>query len=247
MSDARHHWDRVYETKDATEVSWYRAHLDTSLALIDQAARNRTSAILDVGGGESTLVDDLVARGYTDVTVLDVSEAALNATKARLGAAEPGVHWVCGDATSVPLPETRFDVWHDRAVFHFLTDPRQREAYVAQAARSVRAGGHVVVGTFGAEGPPQCSGLEVVRYDADALRDQFAARFDRVCHLQEVHRTPLGREQQVVWCLLRLTGGPREGYHYCERSSGGQNHESGPLGARWLRGEGGWSWPGPER
>ncbi|MGH7293537.1 MAG: class I SAM-dependent methyltransferase [Polyangiaceae bacterium] len=207
MGNAREHWDRVYETKDATEVSWYRAHLETSLALIQQAAAARSSAIIDVGGGESTLVDDLVARGYGDVTVLDVSSTAIEATRARLGEDAGKVDWICGDVTSVELPQARFDLWHDRAVFHFLTDPAGRAAYVKQVARSVRLGGHVIVGTFGPGGPLQCSGLDVVRYDAGALHDQFGGRFQLVRHLEEVHRTPLGREQQFVWCLFRLIGG----------------------------------------
>jgi SAM-dependent methyltransferase len=204
-SDKREHWDRVYETKKADEVSWYRAHLDTSLDLIRQAAPDPASAIIDVGGGEATLVDDLLARGYADVTVLDISEAALEATRARLGDAATRVKWLSGDVTTVALPEARYDVWHDRAVFHFLTGPLQREAYVRQVARSVREGGHVIVGTFGPEGPLQCSGLDVVRYDADSLHDEFGARFELVKHLEEVHQTPAGRQQQFVWCYCRRT------------------------------------------
>jgi 2-polyprenyl-3-methyl-5-hydroxy-6-metoxy-1,4-benzoquinol methylase len=199
------HWDRVYQTKKATEVSWYRAHLETSLELIDQAARDPASSIIDVGGGEATLVDDLLARGYADVTVLDISQAALQATRVRLGDAATKVSWVPGDVTTIELMEARYDVWHDRAVFHFLTDPAQRTAYVRQVARSVREGGHVIVGTFGPEGPLQCSGLDVVRYDAGALHEQFGARFELVKHLEEVHRTPMGREQQFVWCYCRRT------------------------------------------
>jgi ubiquinone/menaquinone biosynthesis C-methylase UbiE len=187
-------------------VSWYRAHLDTSLALVDQAAPDRRSAIIDVGGGEATLVDDLLARGYSDVTVLDISAAALEATRSRLGAKAAGVSWICGDVTELVLPPARYDVWHDRAVFHFLTDPAQRAAYVRQVERSVRVGGYVIVGTFGPQGPTRCSGLAVARYDAEALHHEFGARFEMVRHLDEVHRTPLGREQQFVWCFCRVTG-----------------------------------------
>jgi SAM-dependent methyltransferase len=206
-TSGREHWDHVYQTKDATQVSWYRAHLETSLALIEHAAPERSSAIIDVGGGESTLVDDLLARGYADVTLLDISSTALDATRARLGSSADQVRWICGDATAVELPEARFDLWHDRAVFHFLTDPAQRAAYVSRVARSVRPGGHVIVGTFGPGGPLQCSGLDVVRYDAGSLHGQFGPRFELVRHLEEQHRTPLGREQQFVWCFCRLVGG----------------------------------------
>jgi SAM-dependent methyltransferase len=207
MSDAaQEHWNRVYGTKAATEVSWYRAHLEMSLGLIEDVASEQTSAIIDVGGGESTLVDDLVKRGYADLTVLDISSTALDVTRARLGKSAQTVHWICGDATMVDLPAARYDVWHDRAVFHFLTDPGQRAAYVRQVARSVRAGGYVIVGTFGPDGPLRCSGLDVVRYNADALHDEFGSRFKLVRHLEEVHRTPLGREQQFLWCVCHLDG-----------------------------------------
>ena len=201
----REHWNRVYQTKEPTQVSWYRAHLETSLELTAQAAPDRASAIIDVGGGEATLVDDLMARGYGDVTVLDISDAALEVTRRRLGDRAAAVHWVSGDVTTVALPEERYDVWHDRAVFHFLTDPDRRTAYVRQVARSVRRGGHVIVATFGPEGPLQCSGLDVVRYDADALHDEFGARFELVSHREEVHETPGGRQQQFLWCFCRLT------------------------------------------
>jgi SAM-dependent methyltransferase len=157
-----------------------------------------------VGGGEATLVDDLLARGYTDMTVLDISDAALADTRARLGKLAGKVVWVCGDVTSVELPAARYDLWHDRAAFHFLTDPARRAAYVQQVTRSLRIGGHVVIGTFGPDGPLQCSGLDVVRYDAGSLHEQLGPRFELVKHLDETHHTPLGRSQQFVWCHCRL-------------------------------------------
>jgi SAM-dependent methyltransferase len=205
MGNARkEHWDRIYQTKRPTEVSWYRPHLDTSLSLIERAAPDRAAAIIDVGGGESTLVDDLVARGYLDLTVLDISATAIARTRARLAGAAARVQWICADATEVQLRETRYDLWHDRAVFHFLTDPAARAAYVRQVVRSVRVDGHVIVGTFGPNGPLQCSGLDVVRYDATGIHGAFGARFELVDHLEEMHRTPLGREQQFVWCYCRV-------------------------------------------
>jgi SAM-dependent methyltransferase len=202
--DRREHWERVYETKRPTEVSWYRRHLDTSLALIEEAAPDRAASVIDAGGGESTLVDDLLARGYTDVTVVDLSRIALDVTRERVGDRGASVRWICGDAASVELPGARYDVWHDRAVFHFLTEPSARLAYVGQVARVVRPGGHVVVGTFGPDGPAQCSGLDVARYDAEGLRAELGKRFELLRHLEEVHRTPLGRGQQFVWGLFRV-------------------------------------------
>jgi SAM-dependent methyltransferase len=198
------HWEGVYRSKAADQVSWYRAHLETSLRLIEQAAPDPGSAIIDIGGGESTLVDDLILRGYRDVSVLDISQAALDAAKARLGPIAASVHWFIGDITQVELPTARYDVWHDRAVFHFLTDPEQRRAYVRQVARAVRAGGHVIVATFGPEGPEKCSGLDVVRYDSAALHGQFGPKFQLLDHLTELHETPWGATQQFLYCLCRV-------------------------------------------
>jgi 2-polyprenyl-3-methyl-5-hydroxy-6-metoxy-1,4-benzoquinol methylase len=198
--DPTPHWEGVYRSKRPDEVSWYRRHLDASLALIAEAAPDRDAQIIDVGGGESTLVDDLLARGYRHVTVLDVAPTALEAAKARLGAAANQARWLCGDVTTLELRRHGYDVWHDRAAFHFLTEAADRTAYVRQLARAVRPGGHVIVATFGPEGPTRCSGLPVVRYDAAALHDAFGARFRLTKHLTELHRTPAGAIQPFVYC-----------------------------------------------
>src|SRR5258708_6153606 len=155
------HWESVYRSKATDEVSWYRPHLDVSLRLIEDAAPDRARAIIDVGGGEASLVDDLIGRGYRDVTVLDVSQVAIDVAKRRLGAAAASAHWIAGDITQVALAAARYDLWHDRAVFHFLTKAEDRAAYVRQVARAVKLGGHVVVATFGPQGPQTCSGLDV--------------------------------------------------------------------------------------
>lgn len=202
--DARQHWNHVYQTKSPDAVSWYRPHLEKSLALIRRAAGDLSAAIVDVGGGESTLVDDLLAAGYRDVTVLDISPTAIEVAKKRLGNNADRVTWLAADITEADLPEHRYDVWHDRAVFHFLTEPRQRAAYVRQVARAVKPGGHVIVAAFGPEGPQQCSGLDVVRYDADALHDEFGNHFRLVDSTTELHETPFGTTQQFVYCLCRM-------------------------------------------
>jgi SAM-dependent methyltransferase len=201
------HWEQVYATKAATGVSWYAPHLDRSLQLIERAAADRGARIIDVGGGASTLVDDLVGHGYQAVTVLDLSEEALGVARARLGARAAGVTWMAADATTAELPEAYYDVWHDRAVFHFLVDPEARRRYVANVRRSVRPGGHVIVATFGPEGPERCSGLDVVRYDADALHGEFGAAFQKIDSVREIHTTPWGAEQEFVYCFcLKLDG-----------------------------------------
>ena len=200
IMDPTSHWEKVYRTKEPTEVSWYRPHLDVSLQLIEAAAPDRDANIIDVGGGESTLVDDLVARGYRNVDVLDVSATAIEVARERLGAAADRVHWLCADVTSFAFPRQCYDVWHDRAVFHFLTQAGDRAAYVRQVARAVRPGGHVIVATFGPDGPTQCSGLNVARYDPKGLHREFGAGFRLVKHCTDLHRTPAGSVQQFIYC-----------------------------------------------
>jgi 2-polyprenyl-3-methyl-5-hydroxy-6-metoxy-1,4-benzoquinol methylase len=202
--DAKTHWEKVYATKAPESVSWYRAHLETSLALIERAAVARSSSIIDIGGGESTLVDDLLLRGYKNLTVLDVSRTAIEVTKKRLGSAAQQVRWLAGDIFEIELEPHAYDLWHDRAVFHFLTTAERRLAYVRQVTRAVQPGGHVIVSTFGPEGPTKCSGLEVMRYDAESLHGEFGGRFRLVQSSKELHQTPIGTAQQFLYCYCRL-------------------------------------------
>jgi SAM-dependent methyltransferase len=198
------HWENVYQSKSDTEVSWYRTHLERSLELIRSTCVGHGGAIIDVGGGASTLVDDLLAEGYTNLTVLDLSATALARAKARLGDRARQVTWLEGDISRIELPHHHYDVWHDRAVFHFLTDPDDRQKYVAQVLQALKPGGHVIVASFGPEGPLQCSGLDIIRYSPDALHDEFGTRFERVGSVQEEHVTPAGRIQQFIYCLCRI-------------------------------------------
>jgi len=206
--DPKAHWDKVYRTKRPDQVSWYRPHLDVSLELIEEAAPNRDAQIIDVGGGESTLVDDLLARGYRNLSLLDISSTALDVAKKRLADRADTLSWLCGDVTTFDFTRHRYDVWHDRAVFHFLIDPQSRAAYVRQVANAVKPGGHVIVATFGPEGPTQCSGLDVARYDPNALHDEFGPGFRLVKHLTELHRTPAGSIQQFTYCYCNRPSGP---------------------------------------
>jgi len=198
------HWEKVYNTKAPSEVSWYQPHLETSLALISRAAGANSASIIDVGGGESTLVDDLLARGYQNITILDISQTAIDVTKERLKEVADCVQRIVGNVTRLELPGGTYDVWHDRAVLHFLTGTEERRAYVRQVAHAVRPGGHVIVSTFGPEGPTRCSGLEVARYDADSLHEQFGARFRLVDSTKELHQTPFGTTQQFLYCYCRI-------------------------------------------
>jgi SAM-dependent methyltransferase len=200
---SRAHWEKVYTTKRPHEVSWYRPHLDVSLDLVTHAAPDHDAAIIDVGGGEATLVDDLLASGYRNVHVLDIAQAALDVAKARLGERAKHVTWLHGDLTTYGFEPAQFDVWHDRAVFHFLTDAPARAAYVRQVATALKPGGHAIVATFGPEGPAKCSGLDVARYDPAQLHGQFGASFRLLEHRTELHHTPAGAVQQFVYCWCR--------------------------------------------
>jgi SAM-dependent methyltransferase len=206
--DPKAHWETVYRTKRPTEVSWYRPHLDVSLQLIEEAAPDRDARIIDVGGGESTLVDDLLDRGYHNLSVLDVSATALAVARERLGTRADQVRWLCGDVTTFAFPRQGFDVWHDRAVFHFLTEADDRASYVRQVGLAIKPGGHVIVATFGPEGPTKCSGLDVVRYEPDALHGEFGPSFELVRHLTELHQTPAGAMQQFTYCYCNISTGP---------------------------------------
>ena len=204
MSTQQSHWEQVYQTKKADAVSWYRPHLETSLALIQKAVTDQQSSIIDVGGGESTLVDDLLDSGFSDISIFDISATALQVAQQRLGSLASTVNWLVGDITQADLPTHRYDVWHDRAVFHFLTQPEQRAAYVHQVRKAVKPGGHVILATFAPDGPEKCSGLEVVRYDAVALHRQFGESFRLIKSQREAHQTPFGTTQQFVYCYCQI-------------------------------------------
>ena len=200
---SKSHWESVYTTKAPDAVSWYAPHLVQSLQYIRSAAPNKGAAIIDVGGGESTLIDDLLADGYTNVAVLDLSATALEVTQRRLGAASDAVAWVTGDILDIELGMGTFDVWHDRAVFHFLTTDEQRQRYVRQVLKALKPGGYAIVGTFGPEGPKECSGLPVSRYSPDELHGTFGASFNLIDSKLETHTTPWGAPQEFVYCFCR--------------------------------------------
>ncbi len=199
----RTHWDAVYSEKQAGQTSWFRPHLDESLRLIDALDLPRNQPVLDVGGGRSTLVDDLLARGIADVSVLDVSAVAMAEAQQRLGEQAHPVHWIVGDITDVVLPAAHYALWHDRAVFHFLDHADDRARYVAMASRAVLPGGHLVIGTFAADGPERCSDLPVTRYDAASLAGAFEASFNLISHSRDVHHTPSGKEQAFTYVVLQ--------------------------------------------
>ena len=202
--DARSHWEQVHATKDPRQVSWFSPHLERSLELIERAAPDRSASLLDVGAGQSTLVEDLLGLGYENISVLEISQTALDGLKARVGQAGRAIRWICGDVTETELPEASFDLWHDRAVFHFLTEVGQRRAYVERVRRALKPGGSLIVSTFGPSGPERCSGLATMRYDASSLGSEFGDGFTLVESSLDLHETPSGAVQQFLSCWYRF-------------------------------------------
>jgi trans-aconitate methyltransferase len=202
-TETQDHWNRVYTTRAVDAVSWYQAQPKISLELIAAADLPVDAPIIDVGGGASVLVDCLLAQGRSALSVLDVSAAALANSCARLGANAAKVQWIEADVRKFEPPQ-RYALWHDRAVFHFLTDPADRERYMAAMRRSLKPRAHVVVATFALDGPARCSGLDVARYDAATLHAQFGDDFELLDSRRETHITPAGAEQRFTWIHLRL-------------------------------------------
>ncbi|PWB49113.1 MAG: SAM-dependent methyltransferase [Nitrosomonadales bacterium] len=198
-NDRKAHWENVYSTRRPHEVGWYQAYPEIPLHLIASTGVGRNAAIIDVGGGASNLVDALLENGYSDVTVLDLSSAALEAAKARLGQASSQVKWLADDITCF-TPPRQYDVWHDRAVFHFLTEAADRQRYMEAARAALPPGGHLIMATFALDGPSQCSGLDVVRYSPESLRREAGAGFTLAESFGGLHITPSQGKQSYTFC-----------------------------------------------
>ena len=203
--NAKRHWEQLYSTFASPDVSWYQRSPTRSLELISRARVSLSDPIIDVGGGDSTLVDHLLARGHTQISVLDIAGVSLERAQARLGARAAGVRWIEADIIAAKLAPASIGVWHDRATFHFLTSPSDRAAYIALVRRTVRPGGHVIIATFAEDGPTHCSGLPVHRYSAESMHGAFGADFLPLGHAVETHVTPTGATQRFLycWCAYR--------------------------------------------
>ena len=200
--EARDHWHRVYRDKRAEQTSWHRPHLDESLRLIDALDLPKPTPVIDVGAGRSTLVDDLLARGFTQLTALDLAEEALADSRARLGPRVDAIHWLTGDITQIEFAPAQFSLWHDRAVFHFLAPGAARDRYIALATRAIAPGGYALIATFASDGPERCSGLPVQRYDHAGLAALFPD-FTPIAHSRDLHTTPAGNLQPFTCIVLR--------------------------------------------
>ncbi len=202
--NAKTHWENIHQTKAPTQVSWYQEHSLLSLQFIAHTGIDKAGPIIDVGGGISTLADDLLTDGYKNVSVLDISAISLQTTQQRLGSQAKKVTWIESDVTQAQLPYQFYDVWHDRAVFHFLIQAEDRQQYIETVRHSVKPGGHVIVATFAPDGPSQCSGLDVVRYSEVGLHNEFGEGFEVVDSSRETHHTPFGTEQRFMYCYCRV-------------------------------------------
>ena len=197
------HWEGVYTTKRENEVSWFQDNPAPSLELIAAVGATPATAIIDIGSGASRLVDGLLAKGFRALAVLDLSGAALKAAKSRLGAQAEKVNWIVADAT-LWEPTEVYDIWHDRAAFHFLTEENDRVAYIERMKKALRAGGHAIVATFAPDGPERCSGLRVMRYDAETLGQTLGQEFDLIETRRHSHTTPWGSTQSFQFSVFRF-------------------------------------------
>jgi SAM-dependent methyltransferase len=199
------HWQNVYATKRENEVSWFQENPAPSLALIAEIGATPASGIIDVGGGASRLVDQLIERGFRDVTVLDLSAAALETAKARLRERASDAHWLVADVTTWE-PSRTYDVWHDRAAFHFLTEAQDRDGYAARLRQGLKIGGHAIIATFALDGPEKCSGLPVERYDAPRLAQTLGSGFKLLRSQGDQHATPWGSQQRFQFSVFQRVG-----------------------------------------
>lgn len=202
----KEHWERVYRASPTDRLGWYEPHLQTSLAWIRELDLPLDARIIDIGGGASTLVDDLLDVGQRSITVLDISEHALSSVQARLGERARLVTWLQGDVTSIDLRGHYYDLWHDRAVFHFLTVPDQQRKYRDALMRALKPGGHLIIATFAPEAPPTCSGLPVQRYSPEELQTALGGEFESKRSHKETHVTPGGVEQAYLYCHFHRVG-----------------------------------------
>lgn len=208
--DIKEHWAQVYSDRKPTDVSWYQLHPEHSLALIENCAAGNAARIIDVGGGASALVDHLLDAGYQHISVLDIANKAIKQAQARLGSRAGTVNWIEQDV-AIPLSGEAYDIWHDRAVFHFLTSSEEQARYIANLKQALRPGGHAIIATFAEDGPNECSGLQVARYSPESLSDAMGGVLRLVETREEEHHTPNGGVQRFIYCRFKLVTSTGQG------------------------------------
>ena len=200
--DHKKHWETIYQTKQLNEVSWYQLTPETSLNFIKQFEMPTTAKIIDIGGGDSFLVDHLVDKGYLDITVLDISESGIERAKKRLGDSANKVKWIVADAANFN-PTEKYDFWHDRATFHFLTDEQEISNYLDTAQRSINPTGILLIGTFSKQGPTKCRGIEIKQYSENSMTERLKKFFKKIKCITIDHRTPFDTIQNFVFCSFK--------------------------------------------
>lgn len=200
--NSKDHWENIYDTRKLTDVSWYQPIPETSLKFVAESTIPKTARIIDIGGGDSFFVDHLISEGYLDITVLDISEKALNRAKNRLGKDAVKVKWVVSDASKFH-PEEQYDFWHDRAAFHFLTEEKDIQSYFTALLKGIKPGGHLVLGTFSENGPTKCSGIPIRQYSEKSMEDLLKPEFEKVRCLSVNHETPFQTVQNFIFCSFR--------------------------------------------
>lgn len=203
--DRKKHWENIYTTKELENCSWYQPNPTTSIEFIEQSDFSKSAKIIDIGGGDSYLVDNLLKKGYTDITVLDISEAALERAKQRLSDKAERVKWIVGDAAQF-LASEKYDLWHDRAAFHFLTDQSDISNYCSTTKNALKEGGVLIIGTFSENGPNKCSGIEIKQYSSEALTNVFQSGFRPIKCLNTDHPTPFNTTQNFTFCSFKKEG-----------------------------------------
>lgn len=198
------HWENIYQTKALNEVSWFEPKPETSLEFFKQFKIPTTAKVIDIGGGDSFLIDNLLALGYTDVTVLDISETALARAKKRLGKLAARVKWIVADAATFK-PTEKYDFWHDRAAYHFLTEEDEITNYLETVQNNLNTNGILVIGTFSEQGPKKCSGIEIKQYSESSMTDILSQHFEKIKYITIDHKTPFGTVQNFVFCSFRKT------------------------------------------
>ncbi len=200
---SKEHWERVYTTKATDAVSWFQESATQSIDFINKSKVPLSASIIDIGGGASILIDNLVAKSYSNLSVLDLSGAALLASQNRLKEASKNIKWIEGNILDVDFERHSFDLWHDRAVFHFLTNAEDRKKYIDLLSKAVKPNGHIIIATFAEDGPLQCSGLPVMRYSVEELHSELGQEFTLIESKKELHHTPFNTVQSFIYCYFR--------------------------------------------
>lgn len=204
--DSKSHWQNIYTDKNSNQLSWFQEHAEMSLHIFKKNVHNRNTQIIDIGAGTSTLLDDLLQSGYSKIDVLDISAEALQISQQRIKSLQTNakINWIQANILETNLPHHHYDIWHDRAVFHFLTKQQDREHYIQKLMYALKPGGKVIISTFGPDGPLECSGLPIVRYSHDSLHNEFGLRFELLEHGEDEHQTPSGSIQKFIYCYCKL-------------------------------------------